>query len=258
MSPVRRVRIDDRPDESDYEADRLEADDEARSVEEYEADERERLLDCEAEQQWADEESEDADGPLRDRDLGTGGFDGFRTPPRPLTEQERRAAAQASPADAPQFGQAMAAAWPYRPSSPYIDVGEAIVELWHGDNAEHEGEALSLRGGDTGHFKEDRDTQAAGRPAGEWLETNDPELTRAGLTAELANAFEPFGLSLEYVRRGAFPNGRPKAAARELRVKVRSALLPTYEADRKRVLLSEILGCSRQALHNLMSAETKP
>jgi hypothetical protein len=271
---VRRVRIEDTQTSQECDdSDRLRDDDEVvLDADAYETAQRERLIQeqHEAERHHAaferrehDAEIAAAGGLPRERDLVPVEADpakirlqaARRMRERLPTEEHARKQARkvVFPADAlahTETGQRP-------PKSPYVDIDEGtIVELWHGEDAEHEGEALSLRGGDR-HFKEDRETQAELQPAREWLGANDPHLTSAGVTAEIEGAFRSCGLSLKDAR-AAFPNGRPNAAARGLRTKVRAALLPIYEADRKRVLMSDILGCSRTALHTLMSAKTKP
>jgi hypothetical protein len=245
---VRRVRIDDGMSRHEWdrlqaevvgEWDRLRGDDEVLSDDEYRAEERAWLLakDREAERENAELRREyeaeiaEAGGPLRERDLEPRPAvpTTAREPGRTLSEQQLRT--QAAYADISR-----------RPTSHYSEL---------------HGEALSLRGRDK-HFKEDAATQVTGKAAHDWLNANDPHLTRDGVAEEIAAAFDAGGLSLDDVRRSAFSNGKPNAAARELRAKVRSALLPIFQADRKRVLLSEVLGCSRTALYGLMGAEKKP
>jgi hypothetical protein len=224
------------------ESDLLRVGDEILSVEQIEERERLAAEDPEAER-WAD--SADGAEDLRSRDLEPVGLDNARQASVPLTEQQRRSQA----------------AWgeiPRGPRSPYIDIDDGtIVELWHGEDAEHEGEALSLRGGDK-HFKEDRPTQAAIKRSEDWRKANDPHLALAGVGEEIDKALEAVYTSLEDVRRLAFPNGRPNAVARELRAKVRVALMQTYEDKRTRVLMAESLGCSTTALWSLMAPREKP
>jgi hypothetical protein len=261
LSPIRRVRIEDVGPRNvdDHEADRLQAGEEVLSVEEYEGVEAARLLAeqheadlvrAEIERQIHEAEIADGGGPFRERDLEPVEADPAKTRAARKVGTEPVVPPNARKVVFPAGSIDTAPPWP---TSPYVDLDNGtIVELWHGEDAEHEGEALSLRGGDR-HFKEDRETQAELQPAREWLEANDPHLTSAGVTVEIEGAFRSCGLSLDDARR-AFPNGRPSAAVRDLRTKVRAALLPIYEADRKRVLMSEVLGCSRTALHTLMRA----
>lgn len=92
--------------------------------------------------------------------------------------------------------------------------------------------------------------------ASEWLRANDPERTAEGVTAEIAELLEPYGLALAEAR-GAFPSGRPNVEIRALRRVVSEALAPTYEDGRNRKLMAQALGCSRQALHSMMRANGK-
>jgi hypothetical protein len=206
-------------------------------VEEHEAREREWFeLDTD---EWNPDAPEQANGLARECDLEPAGVDEARKPGRPLTEQQRRA--QVAWGDISRH-----------PESHYADAADGCaVELWHGEDAEHEGEALGVR--ISQYFREDPDTEAVITKRNHWLSENDSQLTLDGITAELAAAFESFGLSLDDVRGGAFRNGKPSAAGRELRAKVRLALLPAYEGDRKRVSMAEVLGCSTAALWRLMT-----
>jgi hypothetical protein len=256
---VRRVRIE-APEwagtQDDCEADRLQADEEILSVEQYLAEERELLLaeDREAERGWRHETAKDEDdGPVRERDLEAVGLDGARKPGRMLTEQERRAQEWAD--------------IPRRPMSPYIDVGEAIVELWHGDEAEHEAEALGIQ-----RAERPRD-DCRSDSTDKLLRKRDPNFEVRREASEISKellrrlfwAFQLEGQADEAqiadsiaaknrIAFGSRRGGRPNAECRTIRRALRDAIADLYEESRHDLLAAE-LGCSTQALHGLM---TKP
>lgn len=94
-----------------------------------------------------------------------------------------------------------------------------------------------------------------------WLGRNDPRRSVAGVEAELRNLASKDGLTLEACRQ-AFRKGggKPTAAHREHRERVRQVVAQLWETDCPRGHLAAALGCSAPALRGLMKCPggTKP
>ena len=247
MSPLRRVVIGGPQGVApeDYDEDALRDDDAIiLDPDAWDAAERERLLaaDFEAEEERAarkrdrdfwgrdPEGGEDEDAEQRDGDLKPVGDDPHRK------KGTRREVSGRNPS-APRYT-------------------DDDIEIWRGDDADHDAGALRLRRSLS--IEEDWETEALISQRNAWLKANDPHLAMEGVQAEISQAVGLAGTSLEEVRSFAFTNGKPNAAARALRAKVRTALLPMYEDGRRRVLIAKVLGCSTQALHKLMTSRSKP
>lgn len=76
--------------------------------------------------------------------------------------------------------------------------------------------------------------------------------TLENVTAEIENVLRSSGLTLDSVRRDAFPSHSPTTAHKALRAGARAALMPTFESGRTRTLMAEALGCSVRSLERLM------
>lgn len=90
--------------------------------------------------------------------------------------------------------------------------------------------------------------------AARWLREHDPRLTADGIAREIEAALGAESLTLTEAR-GAFRKGggRPSAGLLLLRERVRRALLPLWEDDRRRDLMAQALGCDRTTLWRLLS-----
>jgi hypothetical protein len=90
-------------------------------------------------------------------------------------------------------------------------------------------------------------------PGTKWLREHEPRRRADGVQSEIEDAARAAGLTLAACR-DAMPSsgGRPTAARQALRVKVRDALAPIYVDGRSRVLMAEVLLCSRPTLDRLM------
>lgn len=247
-SSPRRVRIDDCPpaalDRQDYEADCLQAGDEVLRVEEHEAQERERLAaeDREAERHYAalersiyEAEIADGGGIGRERDLEAAPEvpRSPRKPGRVLTEQQLRVQSEWSEVSRPPV------------SHCWVDQEDGHeMTVWRpGDD---------LRSDKTARYLRDRDPDYEVRVAASEIATE--VLRRLSWALRLVGQDEDqIAGSLRVALRIAFAPGKPTAARRATRRAVREALYDLYADGARHDLLAVELGCSRQALHALMS-----
>jgi len=240
VSPVRRVQIGDdgprpdwdQPEPDDYEADRLRADEDVLSVEQYDAEERQRSVADERDvlREWVELEPHEHDAePLRKRDLEP--VEEIVRKARPLTEAQRRA--QTTWGDVPRD------AVPRR--DQFNEDGHEMAPWQPGDDQRSDETAKYLRESDPDYKRQASASELA-----------------AEVSLRLARTFyfalgdkATVGISREDVL-VAFAPGKPNARRRVLRRALREALCDLYADGSRHDLLAADLGCSRQALHTLM------
>lgn len=136
------------------------------------------------------------------------------------------------------------------PDTAHVQNGDGGLELFVDDDASPADALRRVQG--VGSFREDAIDAAAVAVGSSWLREHDPRLQAEGVEREIRAALDAAGVTLGDVRARCFGSGRPSAERIELRAVARRALAPIYEQGRRRVLMAQVLGCSRKTLHAFM------
>jgi hypothetical protein len=246
MSPLRRVRFDDEPDDTyvsdgpEYgpddiapadvrERERRRADEDADAIRDLEdAGEIARPGETPEQAHARKERLEDGEDDPRDTDLSPA-IPERRKPHTPvtLTPDEKRVKAA------------------------FQGTGETQAERHHLTDSDLTVIDVALGGVGAAAIMAPEDVSA--EPVTKWLRDHEPRRTLEGVQREIEIAATDAGLTLAACR-DAMPSsgGRPTAARRALRAKVRNALAPMYADGRSRTLMAEALACSRPTLDRLM------